>query len=154
MRHLKTFVLIAGFVVLMSDLVAAHCQVPCGVYADSRRFEEMLEDTKTIAKAVDQINELAAKSDALSQNQLARWVITKEEHASNTQKIIAEYFMTQRIKADAEDYTERLTSAHGVMVAAMKAKQTVDPASAKALHDAILKFGEAYTGKKLTVAVQ
>ena len=36
----------------------------------------------------------------------------------------------------------------GVLVAAMKCKQTVDAGSAKALRDAILKFYEAYEGKK------
>ena len=57
----------------------AHCEVPCGIYADQRRFEQMLEDQETIQKAMVSINELAAKSDALSKNQLTRWVVTKEE---------------------------------------------------------------------------
>ena len=148
MRNLTTFALIACSTLIVAKSVSAHCQVPCGVYGDQRRFETMLEDTMTIAKAIDQINELSTKSDGLSNNQLARWVMTKEDHASNTQKIIAEYFMKQRIKADSKDYMTKLSSAHAVMVAAMKCKQTVDPASAKALNASILKFYEAYEGKK------
>ena len=126
----------------------AHCQVPCGVYGDQRRFEEMLEDTTTIAKAITEIRGLAEKHDALSHNQLARWVVTKEAHASNSQKIIAEYFMTQRIKPTSEDYVKQLTAAHAVMVAAMKCKQNVDPATAKALEKAILDLYRAYEGKE------
>ena len=128
-----TLTLLVAMPLLCARIVEAHCQVPCGVYGDQRRFEEMLEDTATIAKAITQINELAEKGDALSHNQLARWVATKEAHASNTQKIIADYFMTQRIKATSENYVKQLTAAHAVMVAAMGCKQKVDPATAKKL---------------------
>jgi len=126
----------------------AHCEVPCGIYADQRRFEQMLEDQETIQKAIISINELAAKSDALSKNQLTRWVVTKEEHATNTQHIIAQYFMTQRIKPGSEGYAKKLAAAHAVMVAAMKCKQSVDPATAATLRSAILDFYRAYEGKE------
>ena len=129
----------------------AHCEVPCGIYADQLRFEQMLEDEKTIAKAMASINELSSKSDALSKNQLARWVATKESHATNTQHIIAQYFMTQRIKADSEGYARKLSSAHAVMVAAMKCKQNVDPAMSKALRKAIYDFYRAYEGKEPSI---
>lgn len=133
---------------LIAPRVMAHCEVPCGIYADQRRFEEMLEDTATIAKAITNVGELAGKSDAQSSNQLVRWVTTKESHATNTQHIIAQYFMTQRIKPDADGYQKKLTAAHAVMVAAMKCKQTTEPASAEALRAAILDFYRAYEGKE------
>ncbi len=138
---------------LVSAVVYAHCEVPCGIYGDQRRFEHLLEDGETIAKAIDQINDLSTKDDALSRNQLARWVSTKESHATNVQHIIAQYFMTQRIKPGTDDastaaYVKQLTSAHGVMQAAMKCKQTVDPASAKRLRATILDFYRAYEGKE------
>lgn len=148
MHRYASFSLIALSCLIFTSSVFAHCEVPCGVYGDQRRFETMLEDTQTIAKGIAQIGELASKPDALSKNQLTRWVNTKEEHASNIQKIIAQYFMTQRIKAGSDKYIEKLTSAHGVMVAAMKCKQTVDPASAMALKKSIFAFYEAYEGKK------
>ncbi len=148
MRNLTTYTLVALVSLLLTKSASAHCQVPCGIYGDQRRFEAMLEDAKTIARGMTQINELASKKDGLSGNQLARWVMTKEDHASNTQKIIAEYFMTQRIKPDAPNYVRKLTAAHGVMVAAMKCKQTVDTKNADALRTAIYKFYEAYEGKK------
>ena len=98
----------------------AHCQVPCGVYGDTARLTQMLEDQTTIAKAIAQINDLADKKDAQSANQLSRWVTTKEDHAAKIQKIIAEYFLTQRIKSSSDKYDALLKSAHAVMVAAMK----------------------------------
>jgi len=125
----------------------AHCEMPCGIYGDQMRFDSMLEDQATIRKAMEQIQALAGKNDAQSANQLARWVMTKEEHATDIEHTIAQYFMTQRIKADDERYIPKLTSAHAVMVAAMKAKQTVDVAQADALNEAILSFQAAYGAK-------
>ena len=126
--------------------VAAHCEVPCGIYDDQARFQQMLEDTKTIAKASNQIHLLAEKSGPQNMNQLVRRVTTKEEHATNTQHIISQYFMTQRIKADKPEYGKKLAAAHAVMVAAMMCKQQVDPAAAEALQESIYKFYTAYTG--------
>ena len=107
---------------LTNNNLSAHCQVPCGVYGDSARFAQMLEDQTTIAKAIAQINDLAGKKDAHSANQLARWVSTKEDHANKIQKIIAEYFLTQRIKSSSEKYVDLLKGAHSVMIVATKCK--------------------------------
>ncbi|MBC8868278.1 MAG: hypothetical protein H8E44_02615 [Planctomycetes bacterium] len=154
MRPVYLFVVGAIAALLASSrTVEAHCEVPCGIYADELRFEQMLEDQITIAKAIAQINDLAAKDDALSHNQLARWVSTKESHATNTQHIVAQYFLTQRIKPGADDaankaYIKNLVAAHRVMQAAMKCKQTVDTANAEALKKAILDLYRAYEGKE------
>ena len=121
-----------------------HCQVPCGVYGDTARFTQMLEDQTTIAKAIAQINDLADKKDAQSANQLSRWVTTKEDHASKIQKIIAEYFLTQRIKSSSDKYDALLKSAHAVMVAAMKCRQGVDAKNADSLKSAIESFQSVY----------
>ena len=126
----------------------AHCEVPCGIFADQLRFEQMLEDTATMKKAMVQLGQLAGKSDAQSINQAVRWVNTKEDHAKHTQHTIAQYFMAQRIKPAQKNYVERLTKAHAVMTAAMKCKQTTDPAKADALKAAILAFHKAYAGEK------
>lgn len=126
----------------------AHCQVPCGIYNDQRRFEELLEDTQTIAKAIGEIDTLAGTHDATGHNQLARWVSTKEDHASNIQQIVSQYFLAQRIKSDAANYVEQLKAAHSVIVAAMKCKQGADPATAKTLKAAILDLYRAYEGKE------
>lgn len=145
MKRISLVALVFALLPLAGSRVAdAHCEVPCGIYADQRRFEQMLEDTATIHKAMDQIVALAGKTDAPSMNQLVRWVKTKEEHATNTQHIIAQYFMTQRLKPSQATYVARLTSAHAVMTAAMKCKQTTDTANAAALKAAIVKFHGIY----------
>ena len=74
---------------LLCSTVFAHCQVPCGIYGDQLRFEQLLEDTKTIAKAQGQINELAPSAKTgQDSNQLVRWVVTKETHAGAIQNCI------------------------------------------------------------------
>ena len=142
---MKIFFPLAIIVTLLStNWLSAHCQVPCGVYGDSARFTQMLEDQTTIAKAIAQINDLADKKDGKSANQLARWVSTKEDHANKIQKIIAEYFLTQRIKSSSAKYEDLLKGAHSVMVSAMKCKQGTDPESADALKSSIEKFQTIY----------
>jgi nickel superoxide dismutase len=131
---------------------APHCEVPCGVYADQRRFEEMLEDTTTIAKAIASMNEITngfqnGPPTVKDINQSMRWVNTKESQATNTQHIVAQYFLTQRIKPDNERYEDQLKAAHAVMVAAMKCKQDADPATAENLKTAIGQLYRAYEGK-------
>jgi len=136
--------------------LGAHCEVPCGIYDDDRQFAEMHEDQTTIAKAIAGIQDLTGSlgggPQPLAINQVSRWVATKEAHANNTQHIIAQYFMTQRIKADDPKYVDKLTKAHAVLVAAMKVKQAADDASAEALHKALDAFQEAYTGKPVVHA--
>lgn len=131
----------------------AHCQVPCGIYDDHGRIDAMLEDVTTITKAIVQINELSQQHNALSFNQAARWVSTKEQHASHIITTVAEYFLTQKVKAvpasDAgyQAYLESLALHHRVMRAAMKTKQTVDPESAAALRAAVEELGKLYPKK-------
>jgi nickel superoxide dismutase len=138
-----------ALVSLANSVASAHCQVPCGIYGDQLRFEQMLEDERTISKAQLQINELSGGDiDAQAVNQIGRWVSTKEDHATNIQNTIAAYFMAQRIKADNPKYTEQLVAAHKVMVAAMKCKQSADPATAKALEKSIVELYKAYEGKE------
>jgi nickel superoxide dismutase len=138
----------AAFALTLTTTAAAHCQVPCGIYGDQRRFEEMLEDEHTISKAQIEVNALAGKTSAQEFNQATRWVTTKEDHATNIQNTIAAYFMAQRIKTDDPDYGKKLMAAHKVIVMAMKAKQSADPATAKDLEKSIFDFYEAYEGKK------
>ncbi len=144
MKRFAVAVVFAALALTAESTVDAHCQVPCGIYDDPARIKLLFEHESTIAKAIDQIKELAATHDPTGHNQLSRWVQTKEDHATKIQRIMADYFMTQRIKPDAEGYTELLTKAHAVMIAAMKCKQAADPATAKVLHESIHAFEEAY----------
>ena len=138
-----------AFACAFTSLAMAHCQVPCGIYGDQLCFEQMLEDEHTIAKAQAQINEMTdGEITAQKVNQMARWVAAKEDHATKIQNTIAAYFMAQRIKADNKDYVKQLTAAHAVMVAAMKCKQSADPATAKVLEKKIFDLYRAYEGKE------
>ena len=81
-------------------------------------------------------------------NQVSRWVANKESHATNTQHIVAQYFLTQRIKSDNKDYAKQLAAAHKVMVSAMKCKQDANAETAKTLKAAIFDLYRAYEGKE------
>lgn len=141
----------AAFLIALTPVayVYAHCQVPCGIYDDDARFGSMLEDQTTIAKAITSIRELTREvgeqQDPTTINQLTRWITTKEDHATKLQDTISAYFMAQRIKPDDPEYVNKLTAAHKTMIAAMKCKQTADPAAAKDLQSAIEKFRQAYS---------
>lgn len=143
-----------GAMTLSPSTASAHCQVPCGIFSDEHRFEAMLEDQTTIAKANAElekyVGELTGGVTALSLNQAARWITTKEDHCAHIQETIASYFMAQRIKPgdDQEAYVKTLTAAHAVMQAAMKAKQDPSAEVAETLKSSILEFYQAYTGKE------
>jgi nickel superoxide dismutase len=152
---LRALVRTTALAVLVAAVAApsvalAHCQVPCGIYGDQLRFEQLLEDVKTIAKAQTQLNELLAEGQPTAQsvNQMARWVMTKEEHAGHVQDTMQAYFLAQRIKADSPRYVEQLKAAHTVITSAMKCKQSADAATAKALEEAVFNLYRAYEGKE------
>lgn len=132
-----------------SSEAEAHCQVPCGIYDDPARIAFLREDAVTIAKAMNQISVLAGKHDAQAFNQAARWVATKETHATHIIDVVSEYFLTQKVKPAAagdgyQDYLGSLADHHAVMVAAMKCKQSVAPATVTALNAAIDKLATHY----------
>merc|ERR1712050_12177 len=100
-----------------------------------------------------QINELSVSLDALKINQITRWVNTKEEHASKIISLMSEYCLCQRVKPVSDpktpfkseaDYIAALQAHHKVMTAAVKCKQTVDPANADALAAAATEMSKMY----------
>lgn len=141
MNHFHKKSIVSFFVVMMLSAGAAtafaHCQVPCGIYDDYARVHAMAEDVTTVKKSMTLINELAGKSDAQSQNQLVRWINTKEMHAQKIIATISDYFLTQRVNANQEDYVERLKAHHAVIVEAMKAKQNTKVEGVDALEKAV-----------------
>lgn len=130
MRNLRKFCCLSALFVLVLALprpATAHCQIPCGIYDDHARVMSMLEDVETVMKSVTMIIELADKTDVQSRQQFVRWVTNKELHAQKIIETIADYFLTQRVKPDMEDYMDRLKMHHLVILNAMKVKQTADP---------------------------
>jgi nickel superoxide dismutase len=149
----KTIIVLAVLAVVSGSSVpaAAHCQIPCGIYGDARRIDMMLEDVQTIEKSVTSIQALAGKTSPADLNQLVRWIANKDEHADKIAESVTTYFLQQRIKAPQGDdaaalkkYTDQLTALHGILVTAMKAKQTVDPAVAATLRESIERFKGLY----------
>ena len=134
----------------LTSTAHAHCQVPCGIYDDGGRIKSIREDVTTITKAMTQINELAGKGDAASLNQAVRWVNTKEQHATNIQRTVGDYFLTQKVKMVPKGdphypaYLEALAVHHAVLRGAMRAKQQTTVATAEALSHDVGHLGLLY----------
>mgnify|MGYP001813978538 FL=1 len=146
--------LVNAFGILVVSLVAyssaaySHCQIPCGIYDDHARVKGMLEDAATTKKSIMLISELSGKSDAQSNNQIVRWVMNKEKHAQKVISTISDYFLTQRVKSEQEDYVERLKKHHAIIVAAMKVKQNADMKYVEALEASIKELLAYYPEHK------
>lgn len=134
------------YVFLVSaSYLAAHCEIPCGIYDDQMRVSMIAEHVTTIEKSMNQIIELGGKK-TVDYNQITRWVMNKEEHASKIQEIVAQYFMTQRIKPGTDAYMKKITTLHKMLVSAMKCKQTTDLEHVKTLKSLLAEFNNIYFG--------
>lgn len=152
-KSITALSLILLFVGLNVQQASAHCEIPCGIYADSVRITMIREDITTIEKAMVQIEELS-KSEKPNYNQLVRWVTNKEEHASKIQDVVSQYFIHQRIKIVSPDqkelyakYQKHLELLHKIAVYAMQCKQTTDLANVEKLRAAVDDFEKAYFHK-------
>jgi nickel superoxide dismutase len=148
MKKLFSGAIITACVFLLCAVSAsAHCEIPCGIYDDAMRIKMINEHIATIEKSMKQIMELE-KADHRHSNQLIRWVMNKENHASELQEIVTQYFMTQRIKPGAKDYDKKLHLLHAMLVYAMKCKQTTDLANVGKLRDLVKGFEALYFEKE------
>ncbi|MEE2659353.1 MAG: superoxide dismutase [Ni] [Candidatus Latescibacterota bacterium] len=149
MRGMMMTLTIAALLSAVSERSFAHCEIPCGIYGDELRFSMIQEDIITIEKSMKKIVELAG--DPAQANQVARWVLNKEHHSDHIREIVAQYFMTQRIKlpdesvADVKAYRDKLVLLHKMLVYAMKSKQTTDTANTKMLHETAHAFEALYS---------
>ena len=118
---------------------AAHCEMPCGIYDDEMRVMMIAEHIATIEKSINQILSLQGQKP-WDFNQRVRWVMNKEDHANELQHIVSQYFMTQRIKLDAKNYSQKLSVLHKMLVYAMKCKQTTDISHITMLRSLLKEF--------------
>jgi nickel superoxide dismutase len=147
MKKISLSVLAAFFCLLIAaNNVAAHCEIPCGIYDDQMRISMISEHITTIEKSMNQIMEMQKAKDH-DANQLIRWVMNKENHANELQEIVSQYYMTQRIKFDAKDYDRKIGLLHQMLVYAMKCKQTTDLENIKKLREALQGFEALYFAK-------
>ncbi len=142
-----------AMLLMVSQSVNAHCEIPCGIYGDQTRIDLIKENIATIEKSMKQINELSS-SKKPDNNQLVRWVMNKEEHAKKIQDIVSQYFLHQRIKISTnpgthefDDYLYKLTLCHQLLVYSMKCKQSADLENVKKLRDSLTKFESALAHK-------
>lgn len=145
-KQIVSFIALTAIAALPLQAAFAHCQVPCGIYGDETRFTLMEEHITTIEKSMTQIKELSGAAQD-NVNQLVRWVNNKETHADEFTEIVTYYFLAQRIKADAPQYEEKLKLLHGLMVSAMKAKQSTDLQNVQDLRDGLKAFEAIYLDK-------
>jgi nickel superoxide dismutase len=142
---MKKLSLTGSLLLLAATLASGHCQIPCGIYGDDTRFTLLLQNAATIRKSAASIDELAEK-DPLNHNQIVRWVNNKEKHADEIIDICANYFLAQRIKDGQEAYDAKLKLIHGIIVAAMKTKQSLESENIDTLEANIKAFQVVYTG--------
>lgn len=154
MKKIKTIIVLFAFVILFNaQNINAHCEVPCGIYADSVRITLILEHITTIEKAMNSINKLSVE-DNVNYNQLVRWVVNKEEHAEKIQKIVNQYFLHQRIKLvnpgneeQHNKYLTQLVKLHEISVYSMKSKQSTNLKVIDKLRNAVEDFSGLYFHK-------
>jgi nickel superoxide dismutase len=135
--------LVAALVVLVTASAFAHCEIPCGIYTDEMRIQMIEEHCQTIEKSMTQIVGLSADSGKAA-NQLTRWIINKEQHADDIQEIVTQYFMTQRIKPGQPQYEKKLVLLHGMLIEAMKCKQTTETSHVGKLRELLNDFSKLY----------
>lgn len=147
-RNILITLLLIALIIPVS--LSAHCEIPCGIYADKMRIDMLKEHVTTIEKSMNQILELQ-KTETINYNQLVRWINNKDNHANQLQHIVTQYFMTQRIKlVDGSDkealakYQQELGLLHEMLVYAMKAKQTTDQQNCTKLKELINSFYNSY----------
>ena len=141
------YVLLIAYASLFTTYsLSAHCQIPCGIFSDEIKFNELEEHVVTIEKSARLIRDLTAKKDltANDHQQLIRWTINKEMHAQKIIDETANYFLAQRIKTDAEYYTEKIKLLHHIIVDAMKTKQSIEKEATDKLSKEISVFKELY----------
>jgi len=148
MKKIHAQILITFCIICLFSINAfSHCQIPCGIYDDEMRIDMINEHIGTIEKSMNQIMELQ-KEGLQNSNQLVRWIMNKEDHASEIQEIVSQYFMTQRIKPDMKDYSKKLGLLHEMLISAMKCKQTTDLTNVSKMRDLVKEFQRLYFEKE------
>ena len=138
--------IVAG-ITLVTPHAMAHCEIPCGIYGDEMRIQMILEDCQTIEKSMSQIMAMSSEGGK-NYNQIMRWVTNKDGHAEKIQQVVTQYFLTQRIKPgeNTEIYHRKLELLHGILVEAMKCKQTLDVEHVRSLRQLVESFKTVYFG--------
>ncbi|WP_163337791.1 superoxide dismutase [Ni] [Desulfopila sp. IMCC35008] len=142
MKKIVSGIAILACYLIVTSTAFAHCEIPCGIYDDKMRITMIAEHVTTIEKSMSKIMEIEKAGG--NSNQLVRWVMNKEEHASQLQEIVTQYFMTQRIKTNTDKYPEKLSLLHQMLLVSMQAKQTTDLEKVTELRSLLADFEKLY----------
>lgn len=105
--------------------LAAHCQMPCGIYHDDMVYGQIDQFIETVYKGISVMND-SKFSTVREKNEFIRWVMQKEKSCNDTADLILRYFIQQKIKPDEDDTVKRLVSAHNLLFMLMTIKQNTD----------------------------
>jgi len=144
-KRYTQILIVLSFIFALAVNASAHCEIPCGIYDDQMRINLIKEHITTIEKSMIQIMKLEKEKDHHS-NQLVRWIMNKEHHADKLQEIVTQYFMTQRIKPDTQNYEKKLGLLHQMLIYSMKCKQTTDTKNTDQLKNIVKDFQDIYFG--------
>ena len=89
-KRLLQIAMVLCCTLLLAASAAAHCEIPCGIYDDEARIGMLLEHVATIEKSMNQITTIEKNKDH-NANQLVRWVMNKENQATELQEIEIRY---------------------------------------------------------------
>ncbi|PID66081.1 MAG: superoxide dismutase, Ni [Gammaproteobacteria bacterium] len=128
--------------VVSFNRVAAHCDVPCGIYDPMVAQIAAL----TVIREVDQLNEIADKVDTSINDHanFGRMVAVKEEHVAKVKEEIRIIWGDFIKQPQLDEYPELHSLVHSIMLAGSKAKQHVDKAAALDLLDKVNRFAEIF----------
>lgn len=115
---------IASFICHTGSL-AAHCQMPCGIYHDEMVFNQIDQYIETMYKGMTELKN-SKFSNPLERNNFIRWVALKESASDEMANLITQYFLQQKIKPGEPDTAKRLVSAHKMLFELTAIKQNVD----------------------------
>lgn len=126
--------------------VAAHCDVPCGIYDPATAQIAAL----TVIRCVNQLDELYAKGELSLNDQanLSRLVAVKEEHGAKVKEEIRIIWGDFIKQPQLEAYPELHDLTHSIMLAGSKAKQHVEETAALDLLDKVNRFAEIFWAVK------
>jgi len=123
--------------------VKAHCDVPCGIYDPNRAIISAL----SVIRMVDLINaknEMKPDSEAQLQNDISRYISTKEEEAALCKEEIRIIWGDFVKPPHLERFPEIHQIVHNIMVKAGAVKQHVSREKAMDLLDEVNKFAEIF----------
>ena len=143
MKRAAFIMIVLTAALAFAQTARAHCEIPCGIYDDRARVQLIAEHIGTIEKSIKQVLDLQ-QAEQVNYNQLVRWIVNKENHATEIQTIVSQYFMTQRIKPDTEQYARKIAVLHQMLITAMKCKQTTELKYVAELRELLQTFDQLY----------